>query len=302
MIKKFVCCAAVVAAAGFVSNVASAEELWDPHLFGINEGLALGANPPPGVYVINNSYWNTFKLPNNTAIKLDGYVDVPVVLWSTGLKILGADYAVGISQPFDFTSIGPSGAQANHWGTYNTLLIPYILSWALPYDLHVSTSLGVYADDASSSMAVGHTPAVGVGAGMANWTIEPGVAISYLHNGWNLTLETYYDTSTEDSHSVFANGGAYQSGDEFGTSFTVMKTVGKWSGGLGGYTLNQLNHDTAQGVTVPGAMDQKIGLGPIIGYNFGPLEVQAMYNHDVVDHYAPGGDFFNVRFIVPIKY
>ncbi len=311
MIKKIVCLATVAAAAGFVNSQASAEELWDPHLFGINEGLAMGALPPQGVYAINNSYFATFKVPQanpamNNALKLDSYVDVPILLWSTGLKVLGADYGVGLAQPFDYTSIGPAGSQAAHWGTYNTLVIPAILAWTLPYDFHVSASLGIYADDASSSFAVGHTPAYGVGAGMANWTFEPGVSVSWLHDGWNITLETYYDASTQDGNSAKTLGitglpGSYQSGDEFGTSFTIMKTIGKWSGGLGGYTLNQLQRDQINGVSAAGTVDQKIGLGPIVGYNFGPVELQAMYNHDVVDHYAPGGDFFNVRLIVPFK-
>ncbi len=36
---------------------AFATELWDPHLRGVDEGLAAGALPPQGVYFINNSYF-----------------------------------------------------------------------------------------------------------------------------------------------------------------------------------------------------------------------------------------------------
>ncbi len=310
MLKKVIGSAAILAVAGVIASSASAEELWDPHLFGINAGLAMGAVPPEGLYVVNNSYWTTYKIAQSsqlTSTKLDSYVDVPFLLWSTGLKVLGADYMVGIAQPFDYTSIGGAGSQAAHWGTYNTILIPAVLSWTLPHDFHVSASLAVFSDDASSSFARGNLPTYGVGAGMANWTFEPGVSVSWLHDGWNLTLETYYDTSTQDGNSgktlaITGLPGSYQSGDEFATSFTAMKTVGKWSGGLVGYTLNQLQRDQINGVSQAGTIDQKIGLGPIIGYNFGPLEAQAMFFHDVVDHNAPGGDAFNLRFIVPIKY
>src|SRR5690349_3147983 len=129
--------AMAVAGAISVAGPAAAEELWDPHLRGVDEGLAAGALPPPGVYGILNNYWASYNLYDNKGNKVPGtglqaLVEVPIVLWSTGLKILGADFAMAIAQPFDYTSAGPgygTGTGSGHWGIFNTVLVPGILSW-----------------------------------------------------------------------------------------------------------------------------------------------------------------------------
>jgi len=52
-----------------------ATELWDPHLRGVNEGLAAGALPPQGLYFINDSYFLSFEgrndKGNTTGLKVD---------------------------------------------------------------------------------------------------------------------------------------------------------------------------------------------------------------------------------------
>ena len=98
---------------------ASAEQLWDPYLRGVNEGLAAGALPPPGVYFVLDNYLAQYNLysPGNKQAPdtgLTALVEVPIVLWLTGVKILGADYAVGIAQPFDYTSVG-FRIRRSHW-------------------------------------------------------------------------------------------------------------------------------------------------------------------------------------------
>ncbi len=118
--KKFLLALFVVAAAAVLIAPAYATELWDPHLRGTDEGLAAGALPPPGVYFINNSYFAPsyhsygnlgtvgYTAPSghsNSNISLFAYVDVPVLLWVPGCKFLGADYAMGIAEPFDYTNL-----------------------------------------------------------------------------------------------------------------------------------------------------------------------------------------------------
>ena len=55
--KKLLLASLLCLAAVMVITPAYATETWDPHLHGVDEGLAAGALPPPGVYFINDSYF-----------------------------------------------------------------------------------------------------------------------------------------------------------------------------------------------------------------------------------------------------
>ncbi|HLN23306.1 MAG TPA: transporter [Patescibacteria group bacterium] len=303
MLKKTVA-GALLVGTFFAAGQASATELWDNHLRGVDTGLAAGALPPQGVYFVDDNYMLSYKgyaSNKETSTKLDGLVNVPIVLWNPGLHFLGGDYAVAVAQPFDYTSIGTGGNQSAHTGTFNTILVPAIMSWALPYDLHVKGSVAVFLNDASSSQNAQNRPEGGVGAGNAFTTFEPGLGVSWLHDGWNLSAQMQYDTSTKDNSSVNApNNGSYQSGDQFSVDYTATKTINKWTVGLGGFQQNQLQRDKIGGVSTAGTVGDAYGAGPIVGYQFGGVNVQAQYTHDLLVHNDVGGDTFNVRFVVPL--
>jgi hypothetical protein len=298
--KKVVCAAALAATVVLTAGSAFAEELWNPHLRGTDEGLAAGALPPEGVYFINDTYFATWKDMNGTnsntnGIKLNAWLDIPIVLWNPGIKVLGADYAVAIAQPFDYLDMsgGPYKNDNGHTGTYNTVLIPGQLSWALPMDFHVKTGLSVYVDDPSSSPA--HpAPNGGVGSGNSFWTFSPELGLSWLHDGWNLSADMRYDYNLEDDTTH------YNSGNMFDVDYTVTKTIGKWTAGIGAFEQNQLEKDKSNGATVANSTQENYGIGPIAGYNFGPVDVMATWNYGVMTHNEVGGDMFNVRLVVPL--
>jgi hypothetical protein len=297
--KKFSYASLLSITLALISGNAFAEELWNPHLRGTDEGLAAGALPPPGVYLINDSYFVAWKSYNgsgdSTGNKLDAFIDIPIVLWNPGIKILGADYAAAVAQPFDYTSVtGPSFTHGNgHTGTFNTVVIPGMLSWALPHDFHIKTGLAVYVDDASSSCA--HpAPSGGAGAGNSFWTLEPKLGVSWLHDGWNLSAEMLYDYNLKDSATDF------NSGNMFDVDYTATKAIGKWTVGAGAYQQNQLERDKINGVSLAGTTREAYGIGPIAGYDFGPVSLQATYNYGITTHNDFGGDFLNIRLIAPL--
>jgi len=304
--KKFTVASLAVIGLALTGSVASAEELWDPHLRGVNEGLAAGALPPPGVYGVLDNYWAGYDKynasGNKTGVKLDALVEVPIVLWAPGVKILGADYAVALAQPFDYTSVSVNGAGQNtgHWGTFNTVVVPGELSWALPNDFHVKAGLAVYVKDASSSP--GHNgDGQGVGAGNNFWTFEPGIGVSWLSDGWNLSIDSHFDTSTKNTTTD------YQSGDEIAIDYTAAKTIGKWTFGVGAHEINQLNSDTGTGTTTAstncaankGCKVESYGAGPLIGYQFGGVSITGEYNHNIYTQNDVAGEIFNVRLVAP---
>jgi hypothetical protein len=304
---KRIFCSIAIGGAVALAGRASATELWDPHLPGSDEGLAAGALPPPGVYGILDSYWASYSVYNHSGDKIDGtnlsaLVMVPIVLWSTGHKILGADYAVGIAQPFDYTNYAPQqdtahGGGGGNWGIYNTVLIPGQLSWTIG-NFHVKTGLSIYVGDASSTPANlvgGGWLRGGLPSGNGYWTIQPDMGLSWLHDGWNLSASLHFPIPVSSTNATNYD---YRSGSEYEADYTATKTIGRWTFGAGAYQVNQLNPDSKNGQDVHN-IAARFGLGPIVGYQFGGLNVEATLNQAVYVRNDVGGTFFNVRFLVP---
>lgn len=307
---------------GLVSFItpAFAMELWDPHLRGVNEGLAAGLVPPKGFYFINNSYfaphWNIYDgNADKTRNHLDAFIDVPILLWSPGVKFLGADYAFAVAQPFDYTSVTIPGdgvnAGGSQGGLYNTVIVPFILSWKLPYHFHIAPSLGIYLNDGTSApsdsalapglISRGHNGLLEAASSNGYYTFEPGVGITWMFAGWNLSADFHVDFNLKNQDT------GYLSGNEFWADYTATKTIGKWTFGVGAYQQNQFTNDKLHGDVVDvagygkGKKDANFGIGPILGYNFGPVDVMATYNFNVYTKNSPGGDFFNLRLVIPFK-
>ncbi len=324
--KKFLLALFVAAAAAVLVAPAFATELWDPHLRGINEGLAAGALPPPGVYFINSSqfapdyhqYGNLFNASqaahgggiatspsghSNSNLGLFAYVDIPVLLWVPGCKFLGADYAMAIAQPFDYTTLRvkgltPSGTAVTgaQWGNFNTVLVPYELSWKLPCDLFVKTGLGIDLNDPTNSPATATTlgPGIFAPSGNGTYTFEPTLGISWLHAGWNLSADIHYAFQTKDT------GTDYQSGQQLAIDYTVTYTCGKWTFGGGVGQETQTTCDNWKGNTLPDSKANAWTAGPIVGYNFGPCSMEFIYNFPVYINNDVGGPWAVLRLVVPL--
>ncbi len=292
-----------IAAITFCISQASAGELWNPVLRGTGEGLVSGALPPSGVYGSWSQYYGPWKKYDNeghrTGLKLDPIVEIPALLWVPGVQILGADYAVAIAQPFDYTNArmynNPNLSDNAHWGTFNTILVPGQLSWSLPYDFHVKTGLTVYVDDASSSPG---DPAHnnGVGSGNGYWSLQPDFAVSWLHDGWNLSLDGHWTYNFENDKTH------YRSGNIIEVDYTIAKTFGKWTVGAGFYQENQLARDSGIGALAAGCpasggcKAELYGGGPLVGYQFEDINIMAIYNHAFYERNDMSGDVFNIRF------
>jgi len=307
ILALFVCLAAVM-----VITPAYATETWDPHLHGVDEGLAAGALPPPGVYFINDSYFAPsapIQGPNGKEVvgeKLFAYVDVPILLWVPGCRFLGADYGVAIAEPFDYVNLmthpgGPGTFQVggSQWGTFNTIILPYILSWKLPCDFRVKTALAIGIADATSSKSdswIAEQTEPTAPSGNGYWSFTPEVGISWLHAGWNLSAEFFYTFGLKNDSFQ----GGYQSGNQFAADYTLTYTCGKWTFGAGAAQEQQVFNDSNALGTIGDSMARLWTAGPIIGYNFGPCSLMLTVNFPLSGTNDPVGEFYNVRLVIPL--
>lgn len=285
-----------------------AAELWANTLPAINAGLVAGALPPTGLYGIYDSYWASFRVYDNSSKKtvesVDALIQIPMLLWVPGNKVLGGNYAVAAAFPFDYTNVKvPAAATLSnngHWGTFNTVVAPAMISWQLPHDLHLRADLIVSVDDASS--APGRPPSGG-GAPSGNgfWSLEPDIGISWLHDGWNISAGLQYAYN-------FKNGKTqYTSGQQLSGTYTVTKTIGKWTFGVSAYSINQITSDSGSGAYEAGCTSrggcriEAYGAGPLVAYQFGGVNVLFNYTASIYTRNYLGGNIVNVRFIFPLS-
>jgi hypothetical protein len=334
--KKFILALCVCLTVLTLVSSAFAEELWDWHLRGSDECLAAGAIAPPGLYFINDSFWtgdwNLYGSNGNavSGAKGSGYVDVPILLWNPGIApILGATYACAISQPFMFTNVRLIAVDnlaitGSQWGAYNTVLVPFILSWQLPWNFYVSTSFSIGFDDGTTSPAnslaattkidgpvytfLGQKTTYGIPNNAYLWSsnnnyqFTPDIGLSWLYNGWNVSAEFMYTFYTNDSDCDIA------SGPELSIDYTLTYTWERWTLGVGAETQNQTYPDKGNMLVdgkavygyVPGTMAYNASAGPIVGYNFGPCSLTFTYNFSIATRYDVGGDWALLRLIVPL--
>jgi hypothetical protein len=288
------------------TTTAVAEENWSPHLSGLREGLASGALPPVGLYLLDDTLVTSAPYRNDSGdsaagITVQGIVNVPELLWVPDVHLLGGQYAFAIAQPFDradtlVAALGPYTG-FDKTGLYDTYVAPVNISWKLPNHLYLLAGLGVYIADGNFT-----TPAQypGLSNSIGFWSIEPRVSISYLNNGWTLNANITYDKNFKNTATDYTSGGVLN------VDYTLMKDVAKWEVGVGGYATDQVTDDVQNGVTVSavpgyrgvGNRMQKYAIGPIVGYKFGHVILQARYNAPLYAANTVQGSEFWTRLVI----
>jgi hypothetical protein len=283
-----------------------AAELWANTMPAINQGLVSGALPPAGLYGLYDSYWASFTTYDNnaksTGVKVDALVQVPLLVWVPGNKILGGSYAAAIAFPFDYTNVKAPGVAAlsdnAHWGTFNTIIEPVMLSWTLPHNLYLKAGLAVSVNDATSTPG---NPPSGNGAPSGNgfWSLLPDFGVSWLYDGWNISAGLQYAYNFKDSATQ------YKTGQQLAGTYTVTKTIGKWTFGVGAYSINQITADAGAGAEAAGCSArggckiEAYGMGPLVSYQFGGSSILLNYTRSLYTRNYLGGNIVNVRLIVP---
>lgn len=273
---------------------AAAVEDVTPFLSGSTVGAALGVLPPEGVY--GSVSFSRFDLKgygsreNFTGAELESYPFSFSALWVPGVKIFGANFAVGVIQPLRSSTLTTPRITVQRFGQVNTLFNLGTLSWNLGDGFFVSTGLNLYAKDGDYKLG----SALNVGRNY--WTFEPKLAVSYIKDGWTITGNFFVNVSTKNEY----NG--YQSGAVAIAELTAMRRVyGKFDIGIGSSIVQQFTDDSRNGVVVPavlngrgrGARTDFVSVGPVAAYDFGPASLTVYYLQAIRErNVAAGGQFW----------
>lgn len=222
---------------------------------GETAGLARGAPLPEGVYFVNTLDWGARQFKGED---LKVGVTIPVIAWSTPWTIFGGNLQFLVASPIIHRDA--PGSAADDYGFYN----PFAAA-ALAFDLGggfgVSYLSGIYFNAGEKDFRVPAT------------TWRQDFAVSYTGDGWNLTANLLwgitFDTSKYSPFNSTANG--------FNLDLTATKTFGKWEFGAVGFGSTQ--YDMPKGDN--SGKTRQFAVGPLVGYNFGPIILQGFVTRDV---------------------
>lgn len=263
-------------------HVASAAENVSAYLPGASTGVPAGALPPPGFYLADTFYTvRGSELKDDAGhgvpYKLRNYVNAATVIWVPHWQVLGAQYAASVTAFYslhDVDSTALGGYRSRSSGFFNTIVTPVTLSWNLGNGLFTSTGVSFYVPGGNYHYQNGRA----LQTSYANnyWTMEPNWAISYLHDGWDFTLNNVFDLNRRNPSTDYRSGSAYY------LDATASKTIGAWTlGAIGNYS-RQFSDDRQYGEVVgDGNRFEHVLVGPLVGYDFGKAKLTLRYLQDV---------------------
>jgi hypothetical protein len=274
------------------------------YLRGATQGLPLGAAPPPGVYASFSP--NATGLGGNAGLgnqAIPGKVTAPAfgygaaLLFVPGWTFLGAQYEAAVVQGMylatsESSKTPPFATSSVSSQLANTDFTPIALSWNLTHGWFAAASLHIIGPDGSQWRST----AASVDLNPDYWTFSPAFALSYIDATWLGSANFRYDINTDSRGVTMLNivpgADGFNSGNELFGDFTWLYKLGKWSFGPVGYFEAQTTADrpgggftcataaAAFGGPVCGFQSQ-IAVGGLVGYDFGPVALQAWFDETV---------------------
>ncbi|CAA2144972.1 transporter [Methylobacterium bullatum] len=234
-------------------------------------GLPVGAQLPVGLYFVNTS---SFGIRDTRPFTSESNINLPTFLWATPWSLLGARLNLVAIQPVVASS--PRGTP--YQSGIGQPLLAAQLAWNLGNDIGVSYLFGGYLPIETSFLT-------------QNASLSHRFAATYSGNGFNLTANLLYGVFVDP---VTAQGVVYP--DYLNLDLTATKKFGKWEVGPVAFASTDLP------TRFPGYRRQgQVAVGGLVGYNFGPVNVQAYVTRDVAERNYGGRETRGwLRLIVPI--
>lgn len=268
----------IATAAGVLSvcGVATASYAASQLLPGISTGLPLGLPLPEGVWdVTQGAYGARSNIP-----RVDVNVTIPSwLIWSTPWTIAGGRFLLDtVAAIADVNIKNVSRCQ----GLGNSY-IDAQLKWDLGGGFFGGFQTGVFLP-VRNELTV-----LGASRNFASF-MEIG-ALTYIHDGWDLTATLIYGTGKSGSMIGYYGAPAW-----FNYDLTALKKIGKWQFGAVGFGSTDLNSPFS------GYEKQsQFALGGLIGYDFGVATLQLKLTRDLYQkHYTGYETQGGFNLIIPI--
>ncbi|WP_180051626.1 transporter [Acinetobacter sp. YH12099] len=260
--------------------------------FGLGaEGIAAGALPPAGVYLLNyyqNYHASEFKDgPDNFHADVNVYI--PRLVWMTPQHIAGGQLGLYAAQPLVDFRLNVMGMSDSNSGL-GDLIIGSMLGWHKGNHHSVAALEGVLAtgdyEDANPQR-----PVV-ANLGKNYNTIRPIFAYSYLQpQGWEFSTKMSYSFNSENDDTN------YQSGDYFAGDYAIGYQLNdQVKLALEGYVFKQTTDDEVNGVSI-GNKGQALSFGPAIQYKRDNWSLEAKFLKETEVEHRPEGHSSTLKLV-----
>jgi len=242
---------------------------------GITAGLPVGTPLPPGVYSVTIAAYGELDpknvVPTNEQL---GAIAPSWLIWWTPWSVAGG--RIGFTTVTAFEDANAPGLGAHVSGATNTLVTANI-GWNFPSGFNVAFYQGVYLPNTTALLGRDLTSLLEV------------AAFTYSQHGWNLYGTFSYGTGGTDNTTKLHYS------DWVNADLTLSKTMGKWELGVVAYGSTDLQNETAN--TLGGHLcsnhaasceQSQFAVGGLVGYNFGPADVQFKLTRDVTEQNQVG--------------
>ena len=300
MMKNWLAAGAVALTLGMTSTASHAASVTQP---GEQVGLSF-APLPEGIYAINTFDYGRRDAPGSINLG----VNVPILVYSTGLKLFGAAVEPLIAVPSIFIDTrNPAGIPNSSTSTFYNPFIANILAWDLGNHVNVAYLLGAYLPfgDHGSLIGAGGALAAPTLPQLASATIRNEGAITYNGEGLNLTAALTHGYTVDD-HARFGGrfgslAGPQAQADWLNLDLTATKTFGKFEIGAVAFGSYDLPVNRRDPLYTGYARLGQFAVGGLIGYNFGPVVAQVYVTRDVAQkNYGSSDTRGWFRLIVPL--
>lgn len=278
-----------------LATPAAAKEGGDQYPVGV-DGLAAGALPPPGTYLLSMVALVHGEVQDadghDAGIEASAQFGVLRLVHVTKLRVLGAQYGFGAILPYWHQTAKvrtPAGKlEFDADGPGDITLNPVYLNWHFPQNLHLLATVdlnlptGRFRTDGGLSQGVGY------------YSISPNVAATwYAAGGFEASGKLLYNLKRENPVT------GVRSGDELEVDFAVAKLFGPFEAGVGGYYTVQTTDDELDGQEVNDkAEGLALGLQAAYQAPFGTFI--GMWHHDVTSDSRLQADRVFLKFMLPL--
>lgn len=275
---------------GLATHVCATENGLDSFALGA-EGIAAGALPPPGVYLLSyyqNYHASEFKNgPDNFHVDVNAFI--PRLVWMTPQQVAGGQLGLYAAQPLVDLRLNAASMSDSNSGL-GDLIIGAMLGWHKGNHHSIAALEGVLAtgdyDDARPDR-----PVV-ANLGKNYHTIRPIFAYSYLQpQGWEFSTKLSYSFNTENDDTN------YQSGEYFAGDYSVGYQLNdQLKLALEGYAFKQTTEDELSGEGI-GRKGQVLAVGPAIQYKRDNWSLEAKFLKETEVEHRPEGHSTTLKMV-----
>jgi hypothetical protein len=248
-------------------------------------GIATGTPLPQGFYFLDTFDWGVRTTLPSTGVG----VNIPVIAWSTPWTILGGRVQFLAAFPeLEAGHGGPTPFYEYSW--YNPWTFGQI-AWDLGHGFGISYGIGAYWN-------------VGQELAWSSSSLNQRVGLAYSGYGWNLAANIIYGIQFNQFDFAPSSLGALDcpvvgfacNPDFVNLDLSATYKFGKFEIGPVGYASWDVS------TPIDGYLRQsQFAVGGLIGYDFGPVTLQAYLTRTVIqDNYNYFDTRFWFRLIIPV--